>query len=117
VNEWFIFLVIAVPALSYLLGVWAASEAERRAFARFVNRFDEVTRDHREKTPKVRMTLYRRLIERTRRTQKIHAPPVPERVALNRKYVFLNLKPPDETARGDTLRMRQDEQITLRMRR
>jgi hypothetical protein len=121
VSEWFILLIVVAPALFYLLGVWVASESERRAFDRFVNSFDEVTRNPREKTPRVRMTLYRKLVERTRRTQKIAAPPVPEREALNRKFVFLNLKPPPSGQ--DTVRdlkppfEEQQDLVSLRIRR
>lgn len=120
--------VVAVPFLSYLLGVLVASRVEARAFDRLVSQFDEVTRDHREKTPRVRMTFYRRLIERTRLSRKIELKvPVSEPVALKRKYVFLNLKPPlpPESLRlpepeRDTVRMVAppfDEHDTLRMRR
>jgi hypothetical protein len=115
------FLIVAVPACSYLFGVWVASEAERRAFSRAVRLFDDDTRDHRRKTPRVRMTLYNRFVERTRRTQKIFAPPVSEKDALLRRFVFLSLKPPPE--KHDTVRDLEppfeepDDQVTLRMRR
>jgi hypothetical protein len=121
-------LAVALPTLSYMFGVWAASEVDRRAFNNLVRHFDEDTRDHRRKTPRVRMTFYKRLIEETRRrTRKI-----PEAEALkDRRRVFLNFRSVRDTNRipddeqvtivpaddQSTQRIPVDEQVTLRMQR
>jgi hypothetical protein len=104
--DWLIlFAIIALPSGCYLLGVWAASETERRAFARFVGEFDEVTRDHRDKTPRVRMTLYQRFVDRT------HKPPKSkEEAALrDRRRVFLRFRSVENVP--------DDEKLTRKMRR
>jgi hypothetical protein len=124
-------LAVALPALSYMFGVWVASEVDLRAFGRLVRHFDEDTRDHRKKTPKVRMTLYQRLIDRSRqRTQKLPAPEEAEALR-DRRRVFLNFRsmrdtqriPADEqvtvvpTDEQSTQKIPVDEQVTLRMQR
>jgi hypothetical protein len=122
-QEQVIVAVVALPFVVYALLVWVASEAERRAFKRFVDRFDEVTRDHRVKTPRVRMTLYQKLVDKTIRRRERNKAPAPdpekpppsESQALRRRHVFLNLRPPVERS-DDTQRMSLSEQITLRMR-
>lgn len=69
---WSLLLILVLPSLFWLVGVWAASGAERRAFLRQVHSFDAVTP---VKTPRVRMTLYQSLIDKTRqKTLKILAP-------------------------------------------
>jgi len=97
VNEWIIVLIIALPTASWLLGVWYASGWDRARFVRLVDQFDDVTRDPRRQTPKVRMTLYQKLVDRTRRTQKLAvstlSTPEEEEALRSRKRVFLRFKP------------------------
>lgn len=115
-------LIVLAPSLAFLAGVRAASGLKLRELSRSLRSFDEDTRDHRRKTPRVRMTLYGKLIERTRRTRKMPAPPVPESEALARKFVFLSLRPPP-LGPHDTVRdlrppfEEPDDQVTLRIRR
>jgi hypothetical protein len=121
-------LAVALPMLSYMFGVWVASEVDLRAFGRLVQHFDEDTRDHRRKTPRVRMTLYQRFIEETRRRKQ----KVPEAEALrDRRRVFLRFRSVRDTQRipadeqvtivpadsQNTQRIPVDEQVTLRMQR
>lgn len=114
-------MLVAAPFFTFLAGVYIASGLKLRELSRAVQHFDEDTHNYRKFTPKVRMTLYRKLIERTRRTQKIFVPPVPEREAIERKFVFLSLKPPPGP--HDTVRdlrppfEEDDDQVTLRIRR
>lgn len=112
-QELIIVAIAALPFASYVLGVWVASEAERRAFSRFVDQFDEVTRDHRARTPRVRMTLYQKLVDRAVRRRDHPPEPVSEPEKLRRRHVFLHLRSPVE----DTQRMAADEQLTRRMQR
>jgi hypothetical protein len=120
VQDWVYFVaIVAVPFASYVFGVWVASEAERRAFRRLVGSFDEVTRDHRRATPKIRMTLYRKFIDKTcEGTQRLltREPLTSKEIhdALeHRRRVFLRVRAPEDG--GQTLRMHSDEQITQRM--
>jgi hypothetical protein len=128
VNDWIVpVLAVAIPTLSYMIGVWAASEVDRRAFSSLVRHFDEDTRDHRKKTPRVRMTLYQSLIEKTRRRKQ---PPEAEALR-DRRRVFLRFRSMKDTQRipadeqvtivpadtQSTQRIAVDEQVTLRMQR
>ena len=118
--EFFFVVLVAAPSLAFLAGAYAASGLKLREFSRAVRHFDEDTQSYRKFTPRVRMTLYRKLIDKTRRT-KMPAPPVPEKEALERKFVFLSLKPPPGS--HDTVRdlrppiEEPDDQVTLRMQR
>lgn len=108
-------LVLVLPSVFWLVTVWIASEAERRAFLRQVNLFDDVTP---VLTPRVRMTLYRSLIDRTRqKTLKILTPRTDrkrtftEQIALQqRKRVFLRFRSIGTKSRDS------GEQITVKMK-